>query len=362
MWNLLGYSYAGLSQKERALETMDRYLRLAPGEPNPYDSKGEIYFMFGELDSASAWYRRALSLRADFVTVEKMGFNAVVAGRFAEAEQYFDRMSASGDAEMQEWAGYSRASILMRQGKLLEARRVMQKRLARHEAENVTRLIAEDLLCLVYLSYGIGDFPGMLSNARKFSARQQKDPTNKFYGRHILAWAHLKNGNRAEAFRIMDGLEKDVYGGQPSWRAIFDYSRGILAFEEGDYLAACGYFKRALETQLPNRAPQFAYAVSLLRSGRLTQGIYEMERISWWAPISTPVISLGYLPMGQFWPVNSARAHYWLGVAYEQSGDSERARQEYRKFLSIWNSADVETPELKEAHARLGKLDGLAAK
>ena len=362
MWNLLGYNYAGLNQKRRALEAIDHYLRLAPGEPNPYDSKGEIYFVFGNVDSANLWYQKALSLRADFVTTEKVGFNALLAGRFGEAEQYFTRMKASGDREMQEWAEYSRATILMRQGRLLEARRMMQKQLARHEAESLAVFLREDLYCLFNLCYAIGDFPGMLSYAQRYSAWQKKDPTNKFYARHLLAWAHLKNGNRAEAHRLMEELKEDVCGKQPNWQTIFDYSSGILSLEEGDFEAASGHFKKALATQYPNRAPQFAHAVSLLQTGRLSQGIHEMERVTWWTPISTPVLSLNYLPQGVLWPVNSTLAHYWLGTAYEKMGNSERAREEYREFLRIWKAADVDTPELKDARSRFAKLEGLAAK
>ena len=362
MWNLLAYNYAGLNQKEPALEAVNRYLQLAPGEPNPYDSKGEVYFVFGEVDSASLWYQKALTLRADFVTVEKMGFNALVAGRYAEAEKFFERMKAAGDTEMQEWAGYNRVKMLEHQGRLEEARWGMKKRLARHEEEKLTDLIPADYLCLTYLSYSAGDFPAMLSYARKFSDWQKKDPANRFYGRHILAWACLKNGDGQKAHKIMEELKKDVYGKQPSWQNIYDYSRGFLAFEEENYPAACDFFKKALATQMPNRSPQFPYAVSLLKSGRLTQGIHEMERVSWWTPISTPVISLNYLPLAEFWPVTSVQAHYWLGVAYEQTGNPEQARSEYRKFLQIWKSADLDTPELRDARTRLGKLEGLAAK
>jgi len=362
LWNLLAYNYAGLNQKGPALEAVNRYLQLAPGEPNPYDSKGEIYFIFGEVDSASAWYQKALTLRADFVTVEKMGFNAVIAGQYGEAERFFEQMKASGDKEMQEEAGYNRVKMLERQGRLAEARWAMQRNLARHEEARLTGLIPEDYLCLVYLSYGLGDFPAMLSYARKFSAWQKKDPSNRFYGRHFLAWAELKNGNRRGAERIMEELKRDVYGQQPSWQTIYDYSQGLLAFEEGNFAAACDYFKAALAKQLPNRSPQFPYAVSLLQSGRPTQGIHEMERVSWWTPISTPVISLNYLPLAEFWPVTSARAHYWLGMGFEQTGNPERARAEYRKFLQIWKSGDIDTPELKDARARLGKLEGLAAR
>ena len=51
-------------------------------------------------------------------------------------------------------------------------------------------------------------------------------------------------------------------------------------------------------------------------------------------------------------------AHYWLGVAYEQQGNKEKAINEYKKFMDIWKDADFNSPEMKDAKTRVAKLEG----
>lgn len=54
------------------------------------------------------------------------------------------------------------------------------------------------------------------------------------------------------------------------------------------------------------------------------------------------------------------KAHYWLGVAYEQQGEKSRAIDEYGKFLETWKDADFKSDEIRDAKARLVKLKAMA--
>lgn len=56
------------------------------------------------------------------------------------------------------------------------------------------------------------------------------------------------------------------------------------------------------------------------------------------------------------WPIAAVKAHYWLGVAYEELGEKQKAYREYETFLEIWKNADFESIELKDARARLTRL------
>ena len=46
-----------------------------------------------------------------------------------------------------------------------------------------------------------------------------------------------------------------------------------------------------------------------------------------------------------------------LARLLDQEGDYEAARQEYQRFLELWNNADPDLPELAEARMRLARLD-----
>jgi hypothetical protein len=51
-----------------------------------------------------------------------------------------------------------------------------------------------------------------------------------------------------------------------------------------------------------------------------------------------------------------ALAHLGLGRAYTLSGDTARARAEYKEFLAVWKEADPDIPILKKAKAEYAKL------
>jgi len=66
VYNDLGYLHAQRGDFNSAIKYIDKYQELAPEEPNPYDSKGEILMMFGKLDEAIEQYKIALKKWPNF--------------------------------------------------------------------------------------------------------------------------------------------------------------------------------------------------------------------------------------------------------------------------------------------------------
>jgi tetratricopeptide (TPR) repeat protein len=60
IYNDLAYIYAARGDFSTAIGYIDRYRELAPDEPNPYDSKGEILMWAGKLDEAINHFQKAL--------------------------------------------------------------------------------------------------------------------------------------------------------------------------------------------------------------------------------------------------------------------------------------------------------------
>jgi tetratricopeptide (TPR) repeat protein len=50
------------------------------------------------------------------------------------------------------------------------------------------------------------------------------------------------------------------------------------------------------------------------------------------------------------------KAHYYLGVAYENSGWVDKAIEQYETFLDIWKNADEGLESVEDAKERLARL------
>ncbi|MGH8004476.1 MAG: tetratricopeptide repeat protein [Limisphaerales bacterium] len=98
--------------------------------------------------------------------------------------------------------------------------------------------------------------------------------------------------------------------------------------------------------------------MTLLKTVYISEATYELQRTEgWWLWNHIPFTAdFLFLPTTRYWPIAAVKAHYWLGVAYEQTGEKEKAQKEYEKFLEIWKDADFNSPELADAKERLARL------
>ncbi|MCI0595857.1 MAG: tetratricopeptide repeat protein, partial [candidate division Zixibacteria bacterium] len=351
LWNSLAYCYARSGRKMEALQAIDRYLQIAPAEPNPYDSKADIYSLFGELDSAVIWYQKAISFRSDFSSIEKLGYIAISRQDYAGAEKYFRQYGSAGNQFQKGQAEIDLVSISMHQGRLKQARKEVENLLLLHQGRKLRELALQEYSILRGLAYQMRDWPTMLDFAKKYAAEAKKDPTDKIAGRDDLAWAWLKNDNPKQAYRIMEELKKEITEKSPVWqRAGVEWALGDLAYEEGKYSSAVAHYEKGSQFLETNSRPSgLSYGLSLLKVGRLEDAIKELEKVSRWSYVNWSTI-------------NGVKAHFWLGVAYEQQGNRVKAKEEYEKFLEIWKDADFNAPELADAKVRFAKLKPTASK
>ncbi len=61
-YNQLGYAYSELEDFEKAEEALDNYIRLAPDQANPYDSKGDYFMATKQYDKAYDSYMQAYEI------------------------------------------------------------------------------------------------------------------------------------------------------------------------------------------------------------------------------------------------------------------------------------------------------------
>ncbi len=355
--NFQAYLQTGLGQTNEALRTIDRYITLAPAEPNPYDSKGEIFLMSGEPDSAVYWFKRAIAQRGDFTSCMSVGQIALLRRNYTMAAEYFERLGSTSDQLQKIEAIASRSLIPGHRGRFTEAREGLVALLSSKEAE---RFSAEQIgvihEAVIIVSFEAGDYATMMKYASEYSRQLHRSSFNPLYGRDFVAWALMKGGQTERSLQLFNEIAKIKAEDFPRAHRTAEALAGLLAYEQGKFEESRTHFAEELQQEFPNHMPQYFYAVALLKTGRTADAIQELQRMTWMSPISYPPISLRGLTTYMYWPIAAVKAHYWLGIAYEQQGENAKAIKEYKSFLETWKDAEKEWPEMADAKARLKQL------
>jgi TolB-like protein/Flp pilus assembly protein TadD len=89
IWNQLAYYYGFQGELSRALDAVDKSAaQQPPNDPNPIDTRADIYAMGGYLDFALAEYKKNLEAHPEFsYTREKIALVYLLAGRNREAAE-----------------------------------------------------------------------------------------------------------------------------------------------------------------------------------------------------------------------------------------------------------------------------------
>jgi tetratricopeptide (TPR) repeat protein len=355
--NFQAYLQTGLGQTNDALRTIDRYIKLAPAEPNPCDSKGEIFLMSGEPDSAVYWFRRAIAQRADFTSCLTVGQIALLRRDYTMAADYFEKLGSTSDQLQKIEAMAARSLIPIHRGRFSEARDGLVGLLSSKEAESFgAEQIGLVYEAIIIISYEMGDYATMMKYASEYSRQLHRSPFDPLYGRDFVAWALMKGGQIERSLQLFHEVAKIEEKGYPRAHRTTEYLAGLLAYEQGKFEESRTHFAELLQHEFPNHMPQYFYAVALLKTGRTADAIQEFQRMTWLSPISYPPISLRGLTTYMYWPIGAVKAHYFLAVAYEQQGEKAKAIKEYESFLETWKDAEKEWPEMADAKARLKLL------
>jgi tetratricopeptide (TPR) repeat protein len=354
LWNLLAYSHASVGRRVEALDAIDHYVKLAPGEPNPYDTKGDLYVQFGEWDSSLIWYRKAVAIRSDFGSAERLGYDAMDRQEYDHAAEYFLQLRSPTD--------YA-PSIAFHRGQLVKAQKTLRDELSKLQRQGNHDLLGFDYLRLLLADYEMGDYPAMLSDAKERCNHLKNDPSHKGYGRDALAWACLKNGKVKEFRQVLQELEKISNERIPFEHAATSYAQALFEYEQGNFASAVTHYQEGLKTfGGVATQPHLYYAISLLKSGRLAEAIDALQTVSKWYPSGYVDPAAGVPPTDTYAAIATVKAHYWLGAAYELQGNKSQALKAFEKFMEIWKDADFNSKEIDDAKSRISKLRGMSAK
>jgi superkiller protein 3 len=249
------------------------------------------YQRAGNYDEAVAEYRRALELNPEFEpAVIHLGDVAYEAGRYHDAISQYQR--------------YIRIT-----------------------KSDLARAIGYNSLAQIYLR------KGEMRNAELAAAGEVRFKRSVAWSSIQVALEKRAKVEAASPDRI--DFEKLTYpqrGARNDLRST-EYFKGYVALKIGKPDEAIEHFKEALRHLPPTSGIDLyedCLANAYLQLKRFDEAITEYERI------------LGLNPR---YPM----AAYHLAQAYEGRGETEKARDAYKRFLETWKSADKDIPEVVEA-------------
>jgi tetratricopeptide (TPR) repeat protein len=124
-------------------------------------------------------------------------------------------------------------------------------------------------------------------------------------------------------------------------------AQGLVEMGRGDYAAAIPFLEKvtAISSPVSEFIGFYQLGECYVLADRYDRAATTLE------PLAT-LYSSGRL----FYTIESVKLYYWLGRAYEGSGDTDRAVEQYRRFASIWANADPGDAALTDARQRLERL------
>jgi eukaryotic-like serine/threonine-protein kinase len=341
--NVMGYAQANAGNLKAAIEANDQYIAVRPNDPNPWDTRGDIYFELNHDDEAIEAYRKVLELKTDFV-----GFQDYIKLAIAYADQ---KKYALADSALQEYVkratGAGKSFIAVFQGQFKEGRGDLEGAHASYQRA------ARDL-ARAGQNEGAGDALRSMSKISILTgqgfgsdlafARQQK-LSGWEYGAVSAMQAMMGDASASEKSLQQYAATRPELGppGIERIRNIQAMYAALVRKDAQGVLSAASRFPNYTNSWL--RFPRgwayfqtkdYARAEEDLRAALLDER--NMSNFNRFRGRS---------------PLLSALAHFYLGRIYESTGKRDQAVNEYQEFLSHFENSRAQLPEIAEARAAL---------
>ncbi|MBU0984401.1 MAG: tetratricopeptide repeat protein, partial [candidate division Zixibacteria bacterium] len=351
VYNQMAYAHDWMWQYDSAIAAIDMYIALAPDEPNPYDSRGDIYARNGRLELAGASYRRALEIKPDFWTsLYKLGRCALFLGDFETADISFTDLAACDDDTWRATGRAARAYLPIWQGRFGDALGMLDDAIAATESEDTVNEFPLFHLLKSIAYEESGDLVSAVTSMREsIRINALRAPRNKTYNRHLLVSLLARTGEIIEAENLLADLRRNTASANDTLR--YRFAEASLAYAQGDVDRAIERFVVAASDSVIAYTPANGWLARVcIESNRPSEALVQLDRLL------NQDFSESRAQFGGW----TARAHYYKGVAFEALGETANAIAEYRIFLDLWADAQGLEPllRIKAARASLARLTG----
>lgn len=344
--NFQSYELAFWGDVSGALTSNDDYIAIRPGDPNPFDSRGDILFMAGRDDEAVAAYHKVIELKPDFsdyggylklaivYTDQKKPDVANAAfQQYAQRTSSLSRLYVPGfQAQFKQTGGnFEGALASYREG-------VLQLGHAKQQTEVAGTLLRPFAVLSVLL--------GESSSALSFVPQQKLD------GEELQAAAFLQTmaGNSSAAQQSLKRFASSHPWIAPRTLEVRQtYSDMSAAVQNGD-----GHTALSRATSIPDF--QDSYLLFLKARSYLLTNDYSSAETEFRAVMRVERSLENGQVMAERFPALGILSHYYLGQLYERTDKRDQAINEYQEFLSHFANSQTRLAQVDEARKSLKRL------
>ena len=303
--------------------------------------------MNGRLDEAEASLLKALEIDPDFMLGQlSLSELYTLTGKYVQADSLYQMFVESPDPSDHSFGRELLVRPLLHQGRFQEALKMLEVN-ARTDsmASGESRFLARSRYQRGYIyEMYLRDLDRALAEYQAAGGMVVRVlPGRQPECMGSMARIHAKKGNLDSAemiLREVDSLPMVQQRPHISWEV-----HGQIELAWSNHATAVTLFER-LEAMNPRH---FEYKRLL---GRAYYGADNLGDAVTMFEEALPLYLLDH-----FGPVDArVLLHYDLGLAYEASGWSNKAIEQYETFLDIWKNADVGLAEVEDARQRLTRL------
>ena len=345
--------YRGLGLFEKVRETCQHYLDNFQDSSPIRLRLALTYRDQGKYELALEEINKALALDpTDWQPIRYRGDNYFAMGDLIKAEAEY-RMLLEKDARSANYWGMQRlGALFLMQGKFDDSIEQDQEALELAEALDEKGWVRNRISSLAYMDRVTGNPEEALKKYDNYwkSAVEDENLSDQRTALRQKAITYLEMKQMAEAQRVAEELGKMIgLAPDKTLKRDYDLIMGMIEIERKDYHKAIEYFEKG-ERLLPAvHSWQIVFADSLGRayheSGDLDKAREEYGRIQNINVVVKLIFGDVYV-----------KSFYMLGKINEELGDTAQAIENYEKFLDLWKDADPGIAEVDDARQRLAKL------
>jgi len=360
------FPYVNIAEPYRAKGMYDTARRVLEGYIQDFQESHEIrlelstnYFQQGDYDHALAEADKAFSIYPDSIRVLFSRGNIYVCKEdFNKAEEEYLKVLERTELGYHLYTRIVLGTSHILQGKFESARQHYKHglELAEKLGDNWWRACFHIWRAYSYLKSGQPE-EALKDCDEAWNVAPGSDDSLKWQRRALYykGRAFLAMHSVEDAQRAADGIKELVEKGTNKKDIRYHHHiLGLIELMRKNYSKAIEYFTQAISL-LPyhhgmgpftNDQANFAegLALAIYESGDLERAQEEYEKIL--------TYTTGKLYTGDIY----AQSLYWLGRIYEKKGQKSRAIEFYEKFLDLWKDADPGIAEVKDARKRLAGL------